>query len=152
VSGGRSSATGRFPADDTAAVRPTPGRPQGSIERPLLDSPDRGLLRDPSARRVGGAPAESLTAPDVRFAVRLTPRSAVDAVIDVVDGALHVRVRAPAVDGAANTALVRLLADTLGVARSDVRIVAGATGRRKLVAIDGLGPEAIVARWPDLQV
>ena len=40
---------------------------------------------------------------------------------------------APAVEGAANNALIRLLAEELGIARRDVRIVAGATSRQKLV-------------------
>jgi len=70
----------------------------------------------------------------------------------VADGVLQVRVAAPAVEGAANTALVRLLADELGLAIRDVRIVAGARGRQKLVMIDGLDPDLIVARWPGLRV
>ena len=59
---------------------------------------------------------------------------------------------APAVEGAANNALVRLLAEELGIARRDVRIVAGASSRRKLVVVDGLEPETLVARWPGLRV
>ena len=59
---------------------------------------------------------------------------------------------APAVEGAANHALVRLLADVLGVPKGAVRIVAGATARQKLVVVDGASPEAIVARWPGLRV
>ena len=70
----------------------------------------------------------------------------------VVDGALKVRVAAPAVEGAANTALVRLLADELGLAVRDVRIVAGAKSRQKLVMADGVSAAEIVARWPGLQV
>jgi uncharacterized protein (TIGR00251 family) len=93
-----------------------------------------------------------LSAPDVRFAVRLVPRSASDHVEGVVEGELRARVSAPAVEGAANNSLVRLLADELGIARRDVRIVAGASGRRKLVAVDGLDASAIVARWPGLRV
>lgn len=89
---------------------------------------------------------------NVRFAVRLTPRSAVERVDDVVDGVLKVRVMAPAVDGAANVALIRLLADELGIARRDLQIVAGATSRQKLVVVDGVDHEAIVARWPGLKV
>lgn len=89
---------------------------------------------------------------DVRFAVRLTPRAAADRVDGVVDGVLRVKVGAPAVEGAANNALLRLLADELGVARRDVRIVAGASSRQKLVVIDGLDADAIVARWPGLRV
>lgn len=59
---------------------------------------------------------------------------------------------APAVEGAANTALVRLLADELGLAGRDVRIVAGAKTRQKLVMVDGIGADAVVARWPGLRV
>ena len=89
---------------------------------------------------------------DVRFAVRLTPRAAADRIDGVVDGILRVRVGAPAVEGAANNALVRLVADDLGVSRRDVRIVAGASSQQKLVVVDGLDPDAIVARWPGLRV
>jgi uncharacterized protein len=92
-------------------------------------------------------------APDaVRFAVRLSPRSATTRVDGVVDGVLRVRVAAPAVEGAANVALVRLLADELGLAGRDVRIVAGAKTRQKLVMVEGRASEAIVARWPGLRV
>ena len=93
-----------------------------------------------------------MTFPTARFAVRITPRSAVERVDEVVDGVLKVRVMAPAVEGAANAALIRIIADELDVARRDVRIVAGATSRQKLVVVDGVDPEAIVARWPGLKV
>jgi uncharacterized protein (TIGR00251 family) len=93
-----------------------------------------------------------LTTAAVRFAVRLSPRSAATRVEGVVDGVLKVRVAVPAVEGAANTALVRLLADELGVAGRDVRIVAGAKTRQKLVMVDGIAPEAVIARWPGLRV
>ncbi|MBA2701266.1 MAG: DUF167 domain-containing protein [Chloroflexi bacterium] len=89
---------------------------------------------------------------DTRFAVRLTPRAAGEGVDGVVDGVLRVRVGAPAVGGAANLALIRLLAEELGVARSDVRIVAGATSRQKLIVVDGVSPELVVAHWPGLRV
>lgn len=70
----------------------------------------------------------------------------------VLDGVLKARVTAPAVDGAANHALVRLLADELGVPKSAVRIVAGASARQKLVVAEGVTPASIVARWPGLRV
>ncbi|HSL35024.1 MAG TPA: DUF167 family protein [Candidatus Limnocylindrales bacterium] len=89
---------------------------------------------------------------DVRFAVRLTPRAGSDRVDGVVDGVLRARVAAPAVAGAANQALLRLIADELGIARRDVRLVAGAAGRQKLVVVEGVESEAIVARWPGLRV
>ncbi len=93
-----------------------------------------------------------MTPTDVRFAVRLTPRSAVDRVDGVVDGVLRARVGAPAVEGAANNALIRLIADELGIAARDVRIVAGAGSRQKLLVVDGIDTGAIVARWPGLRV
>ena len=89
---------------------------------------------------------------DVRFAVRLTPRASSNRVDGVIDGTLRIRVIAPAVEGAANTALLQLLAGELGVGRRDVRIIAGATGREKLIVVVGVDPEAIVARWPGLRV
>jgi uncharacterized protein YggU (UPF0235/DUF167 family) len=93
-----------------------------------------------------------LTSPDVRFAVRLTPRTAADQVDGVVDGVLRVRVGAPAVGGSANVALIRLLADELDIPRRDIRIVAGATSRQKLLVIDGVAAEALTERWPGLKV
>jgi uncharacterized protein YggU (UPF0235/DUF167 family) len=93
------------------------------------------------------------TPASVRFAVRLTPRASADRVDGVSDeGVLQVRVTAPAVEGAANAALVRLLADELDVSRSSIQMVAGATGRHKLIVVDGISPDAVEARWPGLKV
>jgi uncharacterized protein (TIGR00251 family) len=93
-----------------------------------------------------------LSPSDVRFAVRLTPRAAADHVDGVVDGVLRARVGAPAVEGAANNALIRLIAEELGIAKRDVRIVAGAQSRQKLVVIDGVDAATLTRRWPGLRV
>jgi uncharacterized protein YggU (UPF0235/DUF167 family) len=93
-----------------------------------------------------------LSATDVRFAVRLTPRAAGDRVDGVVDGVLRARVGAPAVEGAANAALIRMIATELAVARRDVRIVAGASSRQKLVVVDGVDAAAVLERWPGLKL
>jgi uncharacterized protein YggU (UPF0235/DUF167 family) len=69
-----------------------------------------------------------------------------------VEGVLRARVTAPAVGGAANQALIRLLADELAVSRRSVRIVAGAAGRQKLVVVDDVSPDAVIARWPGLKL
>jgi uncharacterized protein YggU (UPF0235/DUF167 family) len=63
-----------------------------------------------------------------------------------------VRVAAAPVDGAANASLERLLAEALGLARGRVRLVSGATNRRKVIEIEGIGPADLRARWPGLDV
>jgi len=68
----------------------------------------------------------------------------------VVAGELRCRVAAPAVDGAANEALVRLLARELGVPPSVVRIVSGLSSRRKIVAVPAEAAATAARRWPDL--
>ena len=89
----------------------------------------------------------------VRFAVRLTPRGGADRVERVSEeGALIVRVAAPAVDGAANEALVRLLARELGVPPSAVRLVTGASNRSKVVAVTGVDVAQLARRWPRLRL
>ncbi len=50
--------------------------------------------------------------------------------------ALKIRLAAPPVDGKANEALVKFVAETLGIARSEVTIKSGHTSRRKVVEID----------------
>ena len=52
-------------------------------------------------------------------------------------GALVVKVTARAVDGQANAAVIRALADALGVPRRAVSLVSGATSRTKLVQVEG---------------
>jgi len=72
--------------------------------------------------------------------VRVTPRADRDAVAGVRegDGVLVIRTTAPPVDGAANTACVKMVADTLGVRRSQVSLAAGTTSREKRFAVAGM--------------
>ena len=84
----------------------------------------------------------------VRFDVHLQPRASRSEIVGEHGGALRVRVAAPPVDGAANEALVDLLARALGVPRRDVRIVGGATSRRKVVEVDGVDAGRVTALVP----
>ena len=68
------------------------------------------------------------------------------------DGTLRARVAAPAIEGAANQALLRLLAAELDIPKRDVRLIAGAASRIKLVVVDGIEPERILERWPGLKL
>jgi len=81
-----------------------------------------------------------------RVSVRLSPHASRTEVAGFEGNELRVRVTAPPLDGRANAALTRLLARRLGVARGDVRIVAGHASRLKVVAIDGLAEAAVRRR------
>jgi uncharacterized protein (TIGR00251 family) len=78
------------------------------------------------------------TAAGVEFEVRVIPRAKKTALTGVRDGALVVRLAAPPVDGAANTALTEFLSEALGVPRRAISIVSGERGRRKRVAVTGV--------------
>ena len=79
----------------------------------------------------------------VRIAVRVQPRARKDEIAGERDGALIVRVTAPPVEGKANNAVRKLLAKRLGIAPGRVTVVRGASGRDKLVEIDGMDTEAV---------
>lgn len=74
----------------------------------------------------------------VTLDIAVKPRSSKEGVGPVHDHRLVVAVNAPPVDGKANEAVVRVLAETFGVSRSAVSIVRGETGRRKTVRIVGI--------------
>ena len=61
---------------------------------------------------------------------------------------LKVRVAAPPVDGQANAALLKLIAKTLGVARSSVSIASGEGARVKLIEVEGVDEAELAARFP----
>lgn len=72
--------------------------------------------------------------------VRVFPRSSRNDLAIEADG-LRARLAAPPVDGAANEALIALLAGRLRLPKRFVRVVRGATSRQKVVEIAGLSAE-----------
>ena len=82
----------------------------------------------------------------VRFAVHVQPRAKKPGIDGTHGDALRVRVQAPPVDGAANDAVIAVIADALGVPRRAVRIAAGFSGRQKLVDVDGIDASAATTR------
>ena len=89
----------------------------------------------------------------VVVSIRLTPRSGRDQVLGPdEDGVIHARVGAPPVDGAANRALVQLLATSLRLPPSSIEIVTGSRSRHKRVRLTGADADAIRARWPGVSV
>ena len=92
----------------------------------------------------------SVSGDAVLLSLRLTPRSSKDALEGVetlADGrsVLKARVRAVPEDGKANLALLRLLADQLDLPIRALSLATGATGRTKVIRIEG-APEVTLAR------
>jgi uncharacterized protein (TIGR00251 family) len=78
--------------------------------------------------------------------VKVTPRARKTELAGVMDdGTLKIKVAAPPVGGAANTALVEYLAKVLELPAGQIDIVAGASSERKLVTLVGISPEAVDA-------
>jgi len=82
------------------------------------------------------------TTAGVELDVRVIPRAKRTEAAGLRNGALVVRLAAPPVDSAANTALVAFLASTLGVPSRAVQLLSGERGRQKRILIAG----AVVAQ------
>ncbi|HPQ80104.1 MAG TPA: DUF167 domain-containing protein [bacterium] len=80
----------------------------------------------------------------VTFECRVAPRAGKSAVKGVRNGALHLALGAPPVDGRANEELVKYLATLLRVSKSRVFILSGERGRTKLVFIQGIKPDELL--------
>lgn len=75
--------------------------------------------------------------------VKVTPRAAKSEILGAESEWLRVRVKAPPVDGKANTALIALFADVLGLHKRSVSVVAGRTARLKRVRVDGVTADEV---------
>jgi uncharacterized protein (TIGR00251 family) len=82
----------------------------------------------------------------VNVKVRVQPKAAGNQVVGYRDDTLPLRVTAPPEAGQANAAVISLLAQTLGIAKSRVRIVRGHASRDKLVVVESLTPEEVQQR------
>jgi uncharacterized protein (TIGR00251 family) len=90
-------------------------------------------------------PVIQATDSGVLVRLRVQPRASTERLEGVHGDQLRMRLTAPPVEGAANTACIVLLAKTLGVRRSQVQIRSGARSRDKLIHIEGITPEAAAA-------
>jgi uncharacterized protein len=78
--------------------------------------------------------------------VRVVPRARANVLTVEPSGTLRARLTAPPIDGAANRALVELLARALGLRRADFELLHGERGREKLIAVHGCSAADIAAR------
>jgi uncharacterized protein (TIGR00251 family) len=81
--------------------------------------------------------------PGVKVLLRVQASARHNELVGFREGALIVRVTAPAIDGRANESLRRLLAKRLRVPTSAVTIVRGHRSRDKLIEIDGLDRSSV---------
>jgi uncharacterized protein (TIGR00251 family) len=77
------------------------------------------------------------------FSVRVAPRASKSEIVGEHDGALKVRIASPPVDGAANAELIKLLAKTFNVSKSEVEIVGGQTSKNKQIKISNVKSEKL---------
>ena len=89
--------------------------------------------RDWCSAAIGGA----------RLFVQVTPNAKKSEILGVQEGILKIKLHAQPVEGKANEALVRYLAERLDVPKKAVTLTHGATSRQKTLTIDGLEPEAV---------
>lgn len=88
-----------------------------------MSSPSKGQW---SARALPGA----------TFALHVTPRARRNDLFETPEGALKATITAPPEDGRANAAVTALLAHALGVAKSRLTLIKGATSRDKVLRLD----------------
>ena len=89
------------------------------------------------------APAPS---PPVRLGVRAKPRASKSRIVRVHGFELTVALAAAPVDGAANEALLELLASVLAIRSSALRLVLGRTAKHKVVEVSGMSAEQVSQR------
>lgn len=76
--------------------------------------------------------------PDTNLKLHVSPRGSKNEITGWRDDVLCVKLTAPPVEGAANAAVVRFIADALKIRKSQVELVSGDKSREKVVRISGL--------------
>ena len=82
------------------------------------------------------------------FSVRVQPRASKDELAGEMNGALKIRLQAPAVENRANDALIEFLAELLKTPKSAVRILSGDRSRTKRIEIRGVTGQQVQALLP----
>ncbi len=82
----------------------------------------------------------------VRICLYVQPRAACTEVVGEHGDAIKLRIAAPPVEGEANREVIRFLAKILGVSASQLHVVSGETGRRKVIEVNGVSAEFVRTR------
>ena len=79
-----------------------------------------------------------------RITVHVQPNATQNKVAGFRDGVLQVKITAPPIKGKANQELVKFLSSLLGVSKNSLSIEKGMTGKKKTVAVRGLGQDQVL--------
>ncbi|HEY0659256.1 MAG TPA: DUF167 domain-containing protein [Pyrinomonadaceae bacterium] len=82
---------------------------------------------------------------NLMFTARVIPRASKSEIVGELDGALKIRIASPPVDGAANAELIKLLAKTFDVSKSDIEITSGRASKTKQIKIINQTREKLIA-------
>jgi uncharacterized protein (TIGR00251 family) len=99
-------------------------------------------------------PAVGIRGDSVTIRIKVHPRAKKNAITGLVGDAVKLSLTSPPVDGKANQACIEFFAELLNVSRRAVSIIAGQTGRAKVIQIAGVTldrVEAALAEAADLQ-
>ncbi|MGZ4961042.1 MAG: DUF167 domain-containing protein [Limisphaerales bacterium] len=80
------------------------------------------------------------------IAIKVQPRASKNEIGPALGDELKIKVTAPPVDAAANEAVMELLADTLGCAKSKVQLAKGQTSRHKLIFVAGMSVAEVAGK------
>ena len=81
-----------------------------------------------------------------RISIKVQPRAKKTELDGKLGDIYKLRLAAPPVEGKANQACLRFLAERLGVPQSQIRVTSGLTSRHKIVEIDGIDPASAERR------
>ncbi|MBX7123186.1 MAG: DUF167 domain-containing protein [Opitutaceae bacterium] len=87
-----------------------------------------------------------MPSPACRLSIRVVPNASRDEIAGWLAESLKVKLRAPALDGRANEALCRFLAEKLRLPQRQVAILQGEKSRQKLIEIHGVTIEEARSR------
>jgi uncharacterized protein len=79
----------------------------------------------------------------IRLKVRVTPNARKNAIVSWTEEELWLKIKAPAVEGKANAALIDYLSELTGIPRAKIQLKAGEKARIKLIEIDGPAPDEL---------
>jgi uncharacterized protein len=79
----------------------------------------------------------------IRLKVRVTPNARKNAVVSWTEEEIRLKIKAPAVEGKANAALITYLSELTGVPRAKIQLKGGEKSRIKWIEIDGPSPDEV---------